>query len=258
MPVSYTHLDVYKRQLEDIGFSLEKGRALAILGSSGSGKTTLLRCLNFLETPNGGRILVNGNCIFDAADPATQRENEVRKKRLHFGMVFQAFHLFPQYTALENVTLAATLLAQERGASRDELAAIRDKGLELLRTMGLADRAQHYPQDVYKRQEQHRADDVEHQVDDRGALGAAVRADGREHRRDARADVLAEQHIHRARQADQAVIGQRLQNADGRGGRLDDSRERSAREDAEKRVREARHQRDAVSYTHLDVYKRQD
>lgn len=142
------------RVLEDIGFSLEKGRALAILGSSGSGKTTLLRCLNFLETPNGGRILVNGNCIFDAADPATQRENEVRKKRLHFGMVFQAFHLFPQYTALENVTLAATLLAQERGASRDELAAIRDEGLELLRTMGLADRAQHYPHQLSGGQQQ--------------------------------------------------------------------------------------------------------
>ena len=142
------------RVLEDIGFSLEKGRALAILGSSGSGKTTLLRCLNFLETPNGGRILVNGNCIFDAADPATQRENEVRKKRLHFGMVFQAFHLFPQYTALENVTLAATLLAQERGAGRDELAAIRDEGLELLRTMGLADRAQHYPHQLSGGQQQ--------------------------------------------------------------------------------------------------------
>ena len=101
------------RVLEDISFSLEKGQALAIIGSSGSGKTTLLRCLNFLETPNHGSISVNGNVIFDANDPITQREAEVRKKRLHFGLVFQSFNLFPQYTALKNVTLAKELLSQE-------------------------------------------------------------------------------------------------------------------------------------------------
>ena len=103
------------RVLEDISFSLEQGQALAIIGSSGSGKTTLLRCLNFLETPNSGSISVNGNVIFDAADPATQLESEIRKKRLHFGLVFQNFNLFPQYTALQNVTLARELLAKERG-----------------------------------------------------------------------------------------------------------------------------------------------
>ena len=92
--------------LEDISFSLEKGQALAIIGSSGSGKTTLLRCLNFLETPSGGTISVGGSVIFDADDPNTQKESEVRKKRLHFGMVFQSFNLFPQYTALKNITLA--------------------------------------------------------------------------------------------------------------------------------------------------------
>ena len=100
--------------LRDISFDLERGQALAIIGSSGSGKTTLLRCLNFLETPDQGRIIVNGETLFDAADPATQRESEVRKKRLHFGLVFQSFNLFPQYTALENVTLARELLARER------------------------------------------------------------------------------------------------------------------------------------------------
>ena len=100
--------------LEDISFSLEQGQALAIIGSSGSGKTTLLRCLNFLETPNQGRILVQGETLFDADDPATQRESEVRKKRLHFGMVFQSFNLFPQYTARKNVCLARELLAQEQ------------------------------------------------------------------------------------------------------------------------------------------------
>ena len=108
------------RVLEDITFSLEQGQALAIIGSSGSGKTTLLRCLNFLETPNQGRILVNGELLFDAADPKTQLESEIRKKRLHFGLVFQNFNLFPQYTALQNVTLARELLAKERGDETKE------------------------------------------------------------------------------------------------------------------------------------------
>ena len=92
--------------LNDISFSLEQGQALSIIGSSGSGKTTLLRCLNFLERPDHGSIAVRDNVIFDANDPKTQAESEIRKKRLHFGMVFQNFNLFPQYTALQNVTLA--------------------------------------------------------------------------------------------------------------------------------------------------------
>ncbi|WP_297198352.1 amino acid ABC transporter ATP-binding protein [uncultured Flavonifractor sp.] len=137
------------RVLEDISFSLEQGQALAIIGSSGSGKTTLLRCLNFLETPNQGRILVNGETLFDAADPATQREAEVRKKRLHFGLVFQSFNLFPQYTALENVTLAPRLLAQERPDFKQNkktiLEQIQAEGQELLQKMGLSDRAGHFP-----------------------------------------------------------------------------------------------------------------
>ncbi|MBQ3072773.1 MAG: amino acid ABC transporter ATP-binding protein, partial [Oscillospiraceae bacterium] len=91
------------RVLDGISFSLEQGESVAIIGSSGSGKTTLLRCLNFLETPTGGRILVNGNVIFDADDPATKKESEIRRKRLNFGLVFQNFNLFPQYTAKENV-----------------------------------------------------------------------------------------------------------------------------------------------------------
>ena len=101
------------RVLEDISFDLEQGQALAIIGSSGSGKTTLLRCLNFLETPDRGQIVVNGETLFDAADPATQREAEVRRKRLHFGLVFQSFNLFPQYTVLDNVTLAPRLMIRE-------------------------------------------------------------------------------------------------------------------------------------------------
>ena len=96
--------------LKDISLNLEQGEALAIIGSSGSGKTTLLRCLNFLERPDTGIIKVNGETMWDAADPATQRESEIRKKRLHFGLVFQNFNLFPQYTALQNVMLAGELL----------------------------------------------------------------------------------------------------------------------------------------------------
>ena len=81
--------------LKGISFSLEEKNVLAIIGSSGSGKTTLLRCLNFLERPDTGVIKVNGETMWDAADPATQKESEIRKKRLHFGLVFQNFNLFP-------------------------------------------------------------------------------------------------------------------------------------------------------------------
>ena len=127
--------------LNDISFSLEQGQALSIIGSSGSGKTTLLRCLNFLEKPDSGVISVNNNVIFDAADPATQQEKEIRAKRLHFGLVFQNFNLFPQYTALQNVTLARELLAKERGG--ESKAEIEEAGRELLAQVGLADRASH-------------------------------------------------------------------------------------------------------------------
>ena len=146
------------RVLEDISFELERGQALAIIGSSGSGKTTLLRCLNFLETPDQGSISVEGNVIFDAADPETQKESELRKKRLHFGMVFQSFNLFPQYTALENVTLAVKLLAKEREDYKQNknriLMEIEDEGKALLERMGLADRADHYPHQLSGGQQQ--------------------------------------------------------------------------------------------------------
>ena len=135
--------------LKDISFSLEKGQALSIIGSSGSGKTTLLRCLNFLETPDQGTISVGGEVLFDASNPATQRESEIRKKRLHFGLVFQSFNLFPHYTALENVTLAKELLARERPDYKPNRRQIHDEiraeGEELLRQMGLADRMGNYP-----------------------------------------------------------------------------------------------------------------
>ena len=146
------------RVLEAISFDLEQGQALAIIGSSGSGKTTLLRCLNFLEKPEQGTISVAGNLIFDAADPATQRESEVRKKRLHFGLVFQSFNLFPQYTALKNVTLARELLAQEQPDFKQNkkqiLEEIQADGRELLAKMGLSERANHYPSQLSGGQQQ--------------------------------------------------------------------------------------------------------
>ena len=141
------------RVLEDISFSLEEGQVLAIIGSSGSGKTTLLRCLNFLETPDTGTISVRGELLFDAADPATQRESEIRRKRLHFGLVFQSFNLFPQYTALENVTLARELLAKSEKTG-EKVEDIREEGKALLAQMGLSDRMGNYPHQLSGGQQQ--------------------------------------------------------------------------------------------------------
>jgi len=144
--------------LTDISFSLDAGKALAIIGSSGSGKTTLLRCLNFLETPDNGTISVRGETLFDAADPGTQLEKDIRKKRLHFGMVFQSFNLFPQYTALQNVMLARQLLAKEQPEfkqnKRQIYAEIEANARDLLAQMGLSDRAGHYPHQLSGGQQQ--------------------------------------------------------------------------------------------------------
>lgn len=135
--------------LKDIDLTLEKGQALSIIGSSGSGKTTLLRCLNFLERPDKGIIRVNGETLFDAADPATQNEASIRRKRLHFGLVFQSFNLFPQYTALENVMLAPKLLAAQQpgfqAKKKDLYAGIETHARKLLEQMGLSNRTDNYP-----------------------------------------------------------------------------------------------------------------
>ncbi len=135
--------------LKDVSFSLEQGQVLSIIGSSGSGKTTLLRCLNFLERPDRGIIRVNENVIFDARDVRTQQESEVRKKRLHFGLVFQSFNLFPQYTALQNVMLAKELLAKEQPDYKKRKKEIHEEimhqATELLKQMGLENRMNNYP-----------------------------------------------------------------------------------------------------------------
>ena len=128
--------------LKGVSFSLEKGQVLAIIGSSGSGKTTLLRCLNFLENPDEGRILVNGQVLGRATD------EELRSSRLHFGLVFQNFNLFPQYNALENITLAPTLLKQ---GTPDQ---IREKALSLLARVGLSQKTENYPHQLSGGQQQ--------------------------------------------------------------------------------------------------------
>lgn len=119
--------------LKGVSFRLEKGQVLAIIGSSGSGKTTLLRCLNFLETADSGRILVGGKPL------STASEAEIRKNRRHFGLVFQNFNLFPQYTALENVTLAPSLL--KKGSPLE----IQERALALLDQVGLSGKVRSYP-----------------------------------------------------------------------------------------------------------------
>ena len=144
--------------LRDISFSLEKGEALAIIGSSGSGKTTLLRCLNFLETPDKGVIRVGDQVIFDAEDPRSRSEQEIRQQRLHFGLVFQSFNLFPQYTVLENVTLAGRLLAKEKPDFKSRKAAvfreIEENGKALLDSVGLAAKLNAYPHQLSGGQQQ--------------------------------------------------------------------------------------------------------
>lgn len=108
--------------LKGISFSLEKGQVLAIIGSSGGGKTTLLRCLNFLEMPDEGKLVLGGETLFDAAGGKKPSDAQIREKRLHFGLVFQQFNLFPQYTVFKNITLAQSLLAKQ---------ALRDKKADL-------------------------------------------------------------------------------------------------------------------------------
>ena len=145
--------------LKGIELSLNKGDVLAIIGSSGSGKTTLLRCLNFLETPDEGTISVGGEILLDASDKRTLSDNQIRRNRLHFGLVFQSFNLFPQYTVLKNLMLAPTLAVKDdvksirksQGAAAakkykaEQIAAIREKAEALLARVGLADKKDSYP-----------------------------------------------------------------------------------------------------------------
>ncbi len=134
--------------LKGISFALQEGQVLAIIGSSGSGKTTLLRCLNFLEKPDTGTITVADELLFDGSDKTTRSDETVRQNRLHFGLVFQNFNLFPQYTALQNVMLAPTLL--KKGTAGE----IKDQAVGLLERVGLADKMESYPHQLSGGQQQ--------------------------------------------------------------------------------------------------------
>lgn len=148
---SYSKTEV----LKDISFSLKKGEVLAIIGSSGSGKTTLLRCLNFLETPSNGKISVNDKVLFDSNDSSAKSDSEIRKRRLHFGLVFQSFNLFPQYTVIENIMLAPKLAAKEQikqtgeymGAKsyKEAHEIIKSNAKSLLERVGLSEKSESYP-----------------------------------------------------------------------------------------------------------------
>ena len=134
--------------LKGISFSLNKGEVLSIIGSSGSGKTTLLRCLDFLEFADSGTISVNGETIFDGENAKKLSDSEIRKNRLHFGLVFQSFNLFPQYSVLKNVMLAPTLL--NRGTPEE----IETKARALIDRVGLTEKIANYPCELSGGQQQ--------------------------------------------------------------------------------------------------------
>lgn len=134
--------------LKGISFSIEKGDVLSVIGSSGSGKTTLLRCLNSLEFADEGTITVNDTVIFDGATAKVTSDEELRQKRLHFGLVFQSFNLFPQYTVMENLTLAPKLL--KKGTPEET----ESKAVELLEKVGLSDKKNNYPCELSGGQQQ--------------------------------------------------------------------------------------------------------
>lgn len=134
--------------LKGVDFSLDKGEVLAVIGSSGGGKTTLLRCINFLEFADKGTITVNGKVIFDGDADKKPSDTEIRNSRLHFGLVFQSFNLFPQYSVLKNVMLAPTLL--KRGTPEE----IKQKAISIIERVGLGEKLESYPCELSGGQQQ--------------------------------------------------------------------------------------------------------
>ena len=144
--------------LKGVDFAMEEGSILAVLGSSGSGKTTMLRCINFLETADKGEIYVDGKLIFDGESKNKLTPAQIRERQLNFGLVFQSFNLFPQYTALENVMLAPKLLAKEREDYAKNkaqiLADIEQEAKALLARVGLENKMGNYPCELSGGQQQ--------------------------------------------------------------------------------------------------------
>ena len=151
---SFDHTEV----LKGISFELKKGEVLSIIGASGSGKTTLLRCINFLEEADEGTMILNNETIFDAKTFSQLSDSDIRNKRLHFGLVFQSFNLFPQYTVLKNVTLAKELLAKKQPDYKENkkeiLKNIEEEAKEIIASMGLEERINHYPHQLSGGQQQ--------------------------------------------------------------------------------------------------------
>lgn len=139
--------------LKGISFSLDKGEVIAIIGSSGSGKTTLLRCLNFLETPDEGEIIVNGEKVFDSNDKTKYSDDDIRKKRLHFGLVFQSFNLFPQHSVIRNLTLAPELFAKSQ-RKKPDMKEITKNSEKLLNDVGLSEKRDAIPYQLSGGQQQ--------------------------------------------------------------------------------------------------------
>lgn len=155
--------DVYKSfgkvdVLKGIDFSMDKGEVVSVIGSSGSGKTTLLRCIGFLEKADWGVIKVDGDVIYDAEDKNKNSAKELRKMQSNFGFVFQQFNLFPQYSVMDNVTLAPKLHAKEREdfkANKKEIyAQIDEEAIKLLDKSGLKDKLKNYPCELSGGQQQ--------------------------------------------------------------------------------------------------------
>lgn len=135
--------------LKGVNFSMEEGEVLSVIGSSGSGKTTLLRCINFLERADEGQIFLDGKLLFSGDDKTKLSAAEMRSKQLNFGLVFQDFNLFPQYSVLENVTLAPRLIAREREDYKSNkkaiLSEIDENAKAILKSVGLSDKLENYP-----------------------------------------------------------------------------------------------------------------
>lgn len=144
--------------LRGIDFDLEEGRVLSVIGSSGSGKTTLLRCITSLETADSGKITVKGNVVFDGDDEHKLTKEQIRKNRLAVGLVFQSFNLFPQYSVMDNITLAPRLQAKKRPDWRQNkkqiLEEINSEALSLLAKVGLSDKTEAYPCELSGGQQQ--------------------------------------------------------------------------------------------------------